>query len=86
MKRARTTAVLPPEAVIDDPDLETLVIHPGETLRGITRLDLHVRGIDEIRKTSDLAIFWCYEAQGLNGTRLGSYGGWLPLSAAAEAH
>jgi hypothetical protein len=82
----RTTAILPPEAMIDDPDfLPTVVIDPGETLRGNVRLDMHVRGIDEVSKTTDLAIFWCYEPERSNGSRLGSYGGWLPLSAAAEA-
>ena len=80
----RTHEILPPATFVDDPVPLPLEIKPGEMLRGSIALDRQVQGIDDTRRSSALVVFWYYDVNDLDGSAIGSYGGWFHLDAAAE--
>jgi hypothetical protein len=63
--------------LIDDAFLSPKVsIKPGQSLSGSIELVYYVADIDKKLRSTDLVLFWYYDARGNNET-LGEYGGWI---------
>jgi len=57
----------------------TELIRPGQTREGEINLNEYVSGLPELHTTSDLLVFWYYDANKLLHAGAGSYGGVLEL-------
>ena len=67
---------VPLEALAGDPLLGSITIDPGQSTSG--EIDLHTvfKGFDEVRKESDVILFWAYRSpDGLNLPKWS--GGWI---------
>ena len=63
---------------VEDPARKQISVQPGQTLTGTIDLDGIFKGLDEVRKKSDVHLFWAYQAP--HELNIGGWsGGWILL-------
>jgi hypothetical protein len=59
-------------------------IDPAQSVSGPVDLELHVDGINRTLASSDVLVFWHFNAQASNEAPLGEYGGWVRVPARSK--
>jgi len=65
--------------VVDPGGLKEIQMQPGEMLRGTISLNERFNTLSQDVKKRDIIIFWTYQLETVNGTKLDRLGGWLMI-------